>query len=252
MKSEQINFKNKQGNTLSARFDLPDTTPSAYALAAHCFTCSKDIPAMHRISKALVARGIGVFRFDFTGLGASEGDFEDSHFSANLDDIRSAVSYLTEHAASPQIMFGHSLGGTAVLATAHEVSSVKIVATIGSPFEPVHAGHFFESVADTLNTCGVANVTLAGREFTITKEFVDQLKLHDMKKSLQKLKAQLMIFHDPKDELVEAENARDIYEHANHPKSFISLPGAGHMLSKTEDAEYVSDILAAAAHNYLR
>ena len=252
MRSERITFKNRQGIDLAARFDRPDDEPAAYALAAHCFTCTKDIPAMHRISVALVERKIGVLRFDFTGLGHSGGEFANSGFKANLDDIRAAVAYLKEREAAPQILFGHSLGGTAMLATAPEVETAVLIATLGSPYQPTHASHFFADALRELETCGVATLTLSNRSFTVTREFVDELQGHDMAAAIRAIKTHLLVLHDPEDEVVEIENARMIYESARHPKSFIALPQSGHMLTNnTLDAEYVAALIAATAHRYV-
>lgn len=252
MRSDKITFKNKQGFDLAARFDLPDEQPIAYALAAHCFTCTKDIPAMHKISMALVERKIGVLRFDFTGLGHSGGEFANSGFRANLDDIRAAENYLKEQGASPQILFGHSLGGTAMLATAAEVSSAKLVATIGSPFDPAHASHFFKDALRELETADATTVTLSNRPFTVTRAFVGELQGHDMAAAVRAIKAHMLVFHDPDDDVVEIENARMIFEAARHPKSFMALPQAGHMLNNSNgDAEYVAHIIAATVQRYI-
>lgn len=251
MRSEKITFLNKKGIELAARLDRPDEEPIAYALAAHCFTCSKDVLAMHYISQSLIAHGIGVMRFDFTGLGSSDGEFAQSHFSSNLEDIRAAIAYLNEHRIAPSIMFGHSLGGTAILATAGEVSSVKLVATIGSPYEPAHATHFFDGMEEMMEKDAEACVTLGGRRFTINRKFLEDLNSHSMDKAIKSIEAYKIIFHDPEDEIVEIENARFIFEAALHPKSFIALPKAGHMLSKQRDAEMVGSILDAVIRKVL-
>jgi putative redox protein len=248
MRSDKIFFTNRQGIDLAARFDRPDTEPAAYALAAHCFTCTKDIPAMHRISTALVERGIGVLRFDFTGLGHSGGEFANSGFRANLDDIRSAFDYLKKNNAAPQILLGHSLGGTAMLATAHEFPEAILVASIGSPFQPAHTSHHFADALQEIKEKGVASVTLSKRTFTVTREFVEQLEGHDMAATIRSIKSHVLVFHDPEDDVVEIENARMIFEAARHPKSFLALPKAGHMLNNSPmDAPYVASIIAATA-----
>ncbi|MBY0356069.1 MAG: lysophospholipase [Rickettsiales bacterium] len=245
MRSDKVSFTNSRGTQLAARFDLPSMEPVGYALMAHCFSCSKDVLAMTHISESLVARGIGVLRFDFTGLGQSMGEFADSHFSANIDDIRSAVGFMSAQGKSPLLMLGHSLGGTAILATAHEVSSAKIVATIGSPYEPAHAEHFFDGLRENMEAGGEVCVTLGGRKFTVTREFIEDLDDHRMNEAIRSISGHVVVFHDPDDALVERENAKKIYQSATHPKSFISLPGAGHMLTKEADAELVASILDA-------
>lgn len=248
MRTEKITFTNKSGIELAARFDLPDTQPKAYALAAHCFTCTKDIPAMHRISTSLVEQGIAVLRFDFTGLGHSGGEFANSGFRANLSDIESAVAYLQSHGAAPAILFGHSLGGTAILASAHKIPSAKLVASIGSPFQPGHSKHLFAHVLKDLETNDTTTVTLSGRAFTVSRSFVNELEGHDMKKHIHDIQGAVMVFHDPEDDVVEIHNARLIFEAAKHPKSFIAIPKAGHMINNhVKDAAYVASIIADTA-----
>ena len=248
MRSEKITFTNKSGIELAARFDLPDKTPIAYTLAAHCFTCTKDIPAMHRISTSLVEQGIGVLRFDFTGLGHSGGEFSNSGFRANLSDIESAVTFLQSQGAAPSILIGHSLGGTAMLAMAHKIPSAKLVASIGSPFQPGHSKHLFAHVLQDLETNETTTVTLSGRTFIVTRAFVDELEGHDMVKNIHAIEGAVMVFHDPEDDVVEIHNARLIYEAAQHPKSFIALPKAGHMINNHKtDAAYVASVIADTA-----
>lgn len=249
MPSKNISFTNGKGIELAARLDLPQTEPLGYALMAHCFSCSKDVFAMNHISKSLVARGIGVMRFDFTGLGQSKGTFADSHFTANIEDIRSAVKYLETHAKPPIILLGHSLGGTAILATAHEFPSAKIVATIGSPYDPSHVEHFFDGLSEHMSVDAEVCITLAGRKFIINREFIDNLDDHRMNEAIRGIAGHVVVFHDPDDEVVEVENARHIFQAATHPKSFISLPGAGHLLLKEKDAEFVGAVLAAMIAN---
>lgn len=205
---------------------------------------------MHHISMALVEHKIGLLRFDFTGLGNSGGEFENSGFRANLSDLQSALDFMSERGYSPQIMFGHSLGGTAVLAMAHKVPSLKLVATIGSPFQPAHSKHLFGEALCALETQQSTKVTLANREFTVTREFVKELDDHDMDAAIHAIDASLLLFHDPEDEIVESSNAKMIYEAARHPKSFISLPGAGHLLNvDKKDPIYVATVIAATARS---
>lgn len=247
MPSKAISFTNAKGIELAARFDLPETEPASFALMAHCFSCSKDVFAMTHISQSLVARGMGVMRFDFTGLGQSKGRFAESHFSANIHDILSAVNYLKEHAASPRLLLGHSLGGTAILAAAKQVPSAEIVATIGSPYEPSHVEHFFDGLREHMAEDAEVCITLAGRKFVINREFIDDLDDHRMNEAIRAIEGHVVVFHDPDDEVVEVENARRIFHAAVHPKSFISLPSAGHLLLQPKDAELVASVLSALA-----
>ncbi len=250
-RSEKVSFTNGQGERLAARLDLPLDEPKAVALFAHCFTCSKDIFAASRISQALADLGIAVLRFDFTGLGASEGEFANTNFSSNVDDLVAAADFLRADVIAPKILIGHSLGGAAVLAAAGRVPETVAVATIGAPFDPVHVGHLFDPAKADIEATGEAEVQLGGRTFTIKKQFLDDIQSQEAAKNIGALKKALLVFHSPLDQTVGIENAQEIYKAAKHPKSFISLDDADHLLSRRADARYVANVLAAWADRYL-
>lgn len=250
MPSKKITFEGAHGDTLSARLDQPDTNTSTYALFAHCFTCSKNLKPVKNISKTLNKRGIGVFRFDFTGLGESEGDFADTNFSSNIDDLVAATSYMKKHYQSPEILIGHSLGGAAVLQAASEIPASKAVATIGAPSNPKHVKQNFDAQLHEIESSGQATVTLAGRSFTIKKQFIDDLEQNKMDRYIQQLGKALMIFHSPIDNTVGIDNAARIYKKARHPKSFVSLDDADHLLMDEKDSRYVAQVLASWAERY--
>jgi uncharacterized OsmC-like protein/alpha-beta hydrolase superfamily lysophospholipase len=251
MPSKPIRFPAAQGHELSARLELPATTPRAYALFAHCFTCSKDSKGAAYISQALAARGIAVLRFDFTGLGMSGGDFAESNFSSNVGDLLAAANYLREQHQAPQLLVGHSLGGAAVLAAAHDIPEARAVATIGSPYEPKHIEQLLREGKDQILTAGEAKVDIGGRPFTIRKQFLEDLEQHDPAKTIGSLKKALLILHSPHDRIVDIGNAANIFMAAKHPKSFVSLDDADHLLSRAEDAAYAAEVLAAWASRYL-
>lgn len=230
---------------LAGRLDLPAGAPRACAIFAHCFTCSKDVHAASRVSRELAERGVAVLRFDFTGLGGSDGEFENTNFSSNVQDLVAAADYLRQTMAPPELLVGHSLGGAAVLVAAHQIPECQLVATIGAPFDPAHVKHLLRDDLADIERSSSADVVLAGRVFTIRKEFLDDLERQRDQRLIEKLGRSLIIFHSPTDEIVGVENARLVYESARHPKSFISLDGADHLLSNERDAEYVSAILAA-------
>jgi putative redox protein len=248
---ERLEFPGHDGGTLAARLDRPIGEPQAYAIFAHCFTCSKDIFAAVRISQALAARGIAVLRFDFTGLGASEGEFANTDFSSNVGDLVAAANFLRETRTAPQILIGHSLGGAAVLAAAHEVPEARAVATIGAPSDAAHVVENFAADLAQIETEGRAEVKLAGRRFTIRREFLDDVRGTRLTDDVSALKKALLVFHAPRDEVVGIDNARRIFEAARHPKSFVSLDGADHLVSRPEDAIYLADVLAAWAGRYV-
>lgn len=251
MAHEKVTFPGAHGTDLAARLDLPDSgPPSAYALFAHCFTCGKDIAAAARIARGLTARHWGVLRFDFTGLGHSEGEFASTNFSSNVQDLIAAAGYLTMTRAAPVLMVGHSLGGAAVLAAAGEIPGCRAVATIGAPSDPAHVSHMFAHALDSIETDGEATVSLAGRAFTIRQQFLDDIRVQPQRDRISRLKRALMVMHSPTDTVVGIDNAAEIYAAAKHPKSFVSLDGADHMLTDAGDAEFVANMLAIWAGRY--
>ncbi|PSQ86843.1 MAG: osmotically inducible protein C [Bacteroidetes bacterium QH_2_63_10] len=252
MPSEKLQFENPEGDVLAARLDRPDgETPCAFALFAHCFTCSKDLKAVGAISRALNRHGIAVLRFDFTGLGESEGDFADTNFSSNIDDLVVAADFLAEHYEAPRILVGHSLGGAAVLQAAHRLDSVQAASTIGAPYDPEHVTRHLEDAVEDIKAKGEARITLSGRTFTIRKQFLDDLAATKMEETIRTLDRALLIFHSPIDQTVGVENAARIFQAAKHPKSFISLDDADHLLMDRADAEYVGVMLGAWAEKYV-
>ncbi len=252
MPSKKLHFENPAGDNLAARLDLPDgESPCAFALFAHCFTCSKDLRAVGAISRALNRHGIAVLRFDFTGLGESEGDFADTNFSSNIDDLVVAADFLTEHYEAPRILVGHSLGGAAVLQAAHRLDSVQAVSTIAAPYDPEHVTRHLEDAVEDIKAKGEARITLAGRTFTIRKQFLDDLAATKMEESIQTLGRALLVFHSPVDRTVGVDNAGRIFQAAKHPKSFVSLDDADHLLTDRADAEYVGVVLGAWAEKYV-
>ncbi len=250
-RSEKITFANAAGEPLAARLDWPYGAPCAFALFVHCFTCSKDTFAAARISQGLAAHGVAVLRFDFTGLGASGGDFSNTDFSSNLRDLAAAADYLRREHRAPSILIGHSLGGAAVLAAADRVPEAVAVATIAAPFDPAHAGRMFAPVRAEIEAKGEALVTLGGRSFRVRKQFLDDIAAHKLGDHIARLRKALIVFHAPRDEIVGIENAGHIFTAARHPKSFVSLDDADHLLTRREDAIYVADVLAAWAGRYL-
>lgn len=246
-----IHFPGALGTALAARLDLPPTAPIAYALFAHCFTCSKDSLAAARISAALVEHGFGVLRFDFTGLGGSAGDFANTNFSSNVADLVAAAAWLREHHQAPRVLIGHSLGGAAVLAAAGQIAEAAAVATIGAPFDPGHVQHLLGSAAAEIAATGEAEVTLVGRKFRIRKQFLDDLAANGNGERIGHLRKALLVFHSPRDTTVDIENAARIYAAARHPKSFVSLDTADHLLTGKADAAYVAAVLAAWAGRYV-
>lgn len=252
MQSERIKFKGAFGDQLSGRFDCPDEKPTAFALFAHCFTCSKNLKAVGNITKALAARGIETLRFDFTGLGESEGDFADTNFSSNVDDLVAAADYMKENQKEPSIIIGHSLGGAAVLHAAHQIKSVKAVVTIGAPSDPKHVKHHFESEKEEIEEKGVAMVQLAGRPFKVKKQFLDDLEESKMDQVIETLDRALLVMHAPLDDTVGIGNAAHIYKKAKHPKSFISLHEADHLLMDETFSKYCGSIIAEWSSLYLK
>jgi putative redox protein len=249
--SRPVSFPGAFGTTLAARLDLPASAPLAYALFAHCFTCSKESKAAATISQALAERGIAVLRFDFTGLGGSEGDFANTNFSSNVDDLVAAADFLRREYQAPKLLVGHSLGGTAVLAAAPRIAEALAVATLGSPFEPEHVlGLIHESVGK-IEREGEAQVDLAGRSFRVKKQFIDDIRARKIGGAVAQLGKALLVMHSPRDAIVDIDNASKIFLAARHPKSFVSLDPADHLLLRREDAVYAAQLLAAWALRYL-
>lgn len=249
--SRKVTFAGSQGGGLAARLDLPDGHIRAYGLFAHCFTCSKDSLAASRISAALTERGIAVLRFDFTGLGGSDGEFANTNFSSNVSDVVMAADFLRANHGAPSILIGHSLGGAAVLAAAGDIPEAVAVATIAAPAEAAHVAQNFAARLDEIAESGSAEVSLAGRSFTIRKQFLDDLDQHRMADRIAGLKKALIVFHAPRDPTVGIDNATAIFLAAKHPKSFVSLDDADHLLSRPADAAYVGAVLAAWASRYI-
>jgi len=250
-RSERVEFEGSQGGTLAARLELPDGRPRAYALFAHCFTCSKDAFVATRIARGLSEAGIAVLRFDFTGLGESEGDFANTNFSSNVEDLLRAAAFLEARYEAPSVLVGHSLGGAAVLAAAGRLAAVKAVATIAAPADPAHIAHLLAQAHPEIEAIGEAEVVIGGRRFRIRKEFLEDISGQRLTDAIGKMRKALLVFHAPRDTVVGIENASAIFQAARHPKSFVSLDGADHLLSRREDAHYVASVLAAWAARYV-
>ena len=252
MKLEKVTFQNTEGQNLVGRLELPiNQYPHNFAIFAHCFTCNKNLSAVRNIGKALTSKGFGVLRFDFTGLGESEGDFEDTNFSGNVGDLIAAADYLKEHHQAPTLLVGHSLGGAAVFFAAAEIASVKAVASIGAPSNPKHVQHLFKSGLQEIEATGKATVNLSGRDFTIKKQFLEDLKSKSLPDMVQKLRKAILVMHSPQDDTVGIKNAEEIYIKAHHPKSFVSLDGADHLLMNRKDSIYAGEIIASWAQRYV-
>jgi len=249
MPSAPVRFPAPAGHELAALLDLPEGEPQAYALFAHCFTCSKDSKAAAYVARALSARGIATLRFDFTGLGMRGGEFADTSFSSNIEDLLSAVRFLEKKYQAPRLLIGHSLGGAAILAGAGQTGA-RAVATIGAPFEPSHVAHLVKNKEEILAK-GEAEVDIGGRPFRVRKEFLDDLQRHDPAKVIGSLRKALLVLHSPQDATVGIDNAGKIFLAAKHPKSFVSLDGADHLLTRAEDAAYAADVIAVWASRYL-
>lgn len=250
-RTERLTFTGSQGDTLAARLDLPPVPPAAYALFAHCFTCSKDVFAASRIANQLAERGIATLRFDFTGLGSSDGEFANTNFSSNVADLLAAVDFLRSAYAAPSLLIGHSLGGAAVLAAAGHVPEAKAVATIAAPADPGHVAHLLTSARPEIERAGEAEVELAGRRFRIKKQFLDDIEAQALSQHIADMRKALLVLHAPGDDIVGIENASQIFLAAKHPKSFVSLDGADHLLSRRADAIYVADLVAAWSARYI-
>jgi len=249
--SERFDFSNAAGERLAALLDSPIEPPRAYALFAHCFTCGKDIRAAKRIAEALTALGIAVLRFDFTGLGSSEGEFGNTTFSSNVADLIAAADALRRTRRAPAILIGHSLGGAAVLAAAADVAEARAVVTIAAPCDPTHVVGLFKDRIGEIDTAGGIDVNLAGRPFRISRAFLDDVNQQRLRDRIGALHKALLVFHSPTDDIVGIENATYIFTAAKHPKSFVSLAGADHLLSRRSDATYVANVIRAWAERYL-
>ncbi|MGR3493414.1 MAG: bifunctional alpha/beta hydrolase/OsmC family protein [Shimia sp.] len=251
MPTERLTFQSAEGHELAARLDLPDGPHLGTALFAHCFTCGKDIPAARRIASRLAASGIAVLRFDFTGLGHSEGEFGNTTFTSNVADLVAACEALDARDMSPGLLIGHSLGGAAVLKAAPLMPSVKAVVTLGAPFEPGHVTHNFAGALKDIAANGRAEVNLGGRPITISQSFVEDVAAESLTDAIAKTKAAHLILHAPRDTIVGIENAEAIFKAAKHPKSFVTLDTADHLITKGTDAEYAAEVIAAWSMRYL-
>jgi len=252
MKSSKISFTNSKGQSLSGRLDLPlAQDPHNFAIFAHCFTCTKDFSAIRNVSRALASEGFGVFRFDFTGLGDSDGDFADTNFSSNVEDLIDAASFLKSEYKAPSLLVGHSLGGAAAIFAASEIDSIEALATIGAPSNPVHVQKQLGEQLETIKKEGEAIVELAGRDFKFKKQFLDNLESLSCEEAAGKLNKALLIMHSPQDATVSIKNAEEIYHAAHHPKSFVTLDGSEHLLIDKKNAAYVGKVIAGWAARYI-
>ncbi len=252
MINKVFTFQNKSGISLSGQLEVPiDQDPRAYAVFAHCFTCNKDFNAVRSISKALTQRGFGVLRFDFTGLGESQGEFADTNFSSTVNDLIAAVQAMEEAGMPPQLLVGHSLGGAASLFAANELPFIKAVATVGAPANPKHVSHLFENSIEEIEKNQEAKVNIGGKSLTIKKQFIEDIRGKSVASFLPNLNKAILILHSPQDKIVGIENATQIYKLARHPKSFVSLDGAGHLLRKRDNSRYVGDLIASWASRYI-
>ena len=248
----KVSITNKEGIELSAELDMPPSGKAGqYAIFAHCFTCSKSFSATRNISRSLTMQGFGVLRFDFTGLGNSQGEFGDSNFSANLADIKTVATWLEENHQAPNLLVGHSLGGAAALFAGAQIASIKAIATVGAPADPVHVEHLFGDNLGELKEKGAAQVNIGGRPFQVKGQFLEDLRTHDIERVLPEMRKALLFMHSPQDTIVSIKNAARLYSLAHHPKSFVSLDGADHLLSKKADSMYVGSVIANWAERYL-
>ncbi len=252
MNIQKVSFKNKENEELAGRLELPlDQRPHNFVIFAHCFTCTKNLTAIRNVGRALTSAGFGVLRFDFTGLGESEGDFENTNFSGNVDDLIEAANFLKENYIAPSLIIGHSLGGAAAIFAASRLSYIKAVAVINSPSNPSHVMHLLKDSEQEITKNGKAKVNLGGIDFTIKKQFLDDLKNKSLSDVVSNFGKALLILHSPQDKIVGIKNAEEIYKAAHHPKSFISLDGVDHLLSKKEDSQYVGEVIAGWASRYV-
>lgn len=249
---EKVTFKNQEGDTLAGILQFPvNRAPHTFAIFAHCFTCSKNLNAVRIISSTLNQAGIAVLRFDFTGLGESEGAFSETNFSSNVSDITAAAEFLAAHHETPRLLVGHSLGGAAIVAASAHLDAIQALVTIGAPFDPGHIRHLLKEKEEEIRENGKATVEIAGRQFSIKEQFIKDIEEQKLESILKKSRTPLLIMHSPQDEIVEIDNARKIYTSAFHPKSFISLDGTNHLITNKEDAAYVGETIAAWSKRYL-
>jgi len=251
MPTERLSFPGHARHPLDARLEVPAGTPRAHALFAHCFTCGKDSLAAARVSRALAERGVATLRFDFTGLGESEGAFGNTGFSGDVEDLRLAAAFMIEGGRAPELLVGHSLGGAAALAAAASIPSVRAVATIGAPLEAAHVMERFSAAVAEIESDGDAVIDIGGQPFTLTRRFLDDVRAHDQAGRLKALRCGLLVMHSPADAVVDIAEAGAIFAAARHPKSFVSLADADHLLSDPEDAAYAAGVIAAWAERYL-
>jgi alpha/beta superfamily hydrolase len=252
MESSKVVFTGLLGEVLAARLEMPETDPLAFAIFAHCFTCGKDSLAAVRLSRALASQGIAVLRFDFTGLGGSGGDFANTNFSSNVADLIAAAAFLRTQYRAPALLVGHSLGGTATLAAAESVPESVAVVTIGAPCDATHVEQTFAAAVPAIEADGESTATLGGRKLTIRRSFLDDLREQRQREKIATLGRALLVLHAPKDAVVGIENAARIFAAAKHPKSFISLDTADHLLSRADDTDYAAGVIAAWTSRYLR
>ena len=248
----RVEFDNKEGLNLSGLLERPvGTEPSAYGLFAHCFTCSKNYKAVGNIARTLASQGIAIMRFDFTGLGESEGSFADTSFSSNVEDLIAAAEFMEAHYSSPRLLIGHSLGGTAVLQAAKDIPSAAAVVTIASPFDPSNLMRLLTGKRLELEQRGEVEVNIGGRPFTIKKQFIDDLETAEMETSIKNLEKALLVLHSPTDPVVSIQQASHIFGAARHPKSYVSLDEADHLLSDERHSRYAGDVIAAWVSKYI-
>ncbi len=252
MKKEKVHFKNREGIDLSAYIYHPlDQHPRFFALFAHCFTCNKNLKAVQTICNTLSQMGVAVMSFDFTGLGDSEGEFENTDFSSNIGDLIDASEFMGQHYQAPSLLIGHSFGGAAAIFAAQALPDVKALVTIGSPSDPKHIEHLFEDQLDSIEKNGSSRVNIGGRGFKINQSFVRDLQQKDLGTCLGKLRKPILILHSPQDEIVDIQHAAKLYERAHHPKSFVSLDGADHLLSRPADSQYVGEMISSWSKKYI-
>lgn len=253
MRNKKLKIKNSKGYSLNARLEFPaNEKPSYYAIFAHCFTCSSSLNAVRNISKTLTANGFGVVRFDFTGLGRSEGSFAESHIGANISDLHDVHNYMTEHYQAPNLLVGHSLGGAAAIIAGSTIDDIKAIATVGTPSSVKHTTRLFSHSPEEIDAKGEINVNIGGRPFVINKEFVENFSNTNLLDTVEKLRKPLLVLHGPFDRVVGIENAQEIFVHAKHPKSFVSLDKADHLLTQQEDSRYAGQVIGSWAKRYLQ